>query len=328
MSPIKVAARLSSFHRLLGRLTAAGILLAASPAWATFHISHIQRLMSGLNGATDVQYVEIVMDALGQTHVDTSKLIAFDSTGAFDHVILTVPSSPTIASGDGRPWIMASNGFQAASGIKPDFTFDSTGGKGLIPENGMVCWGKPVDQTDPDSTDMIDCVSYGNYTGPANVHTSAPSAVTPFGHGLNRIATTHDSATDFACEDPAMPANNAQQTGQIDASTSCSAAAVCGDNIVEGSEECDDGNTAFSSGDECSATCTLVPCGIPTNPNGTSPKTSDALFVLKVSVGSVHCDVHVCDVNNSGAVTTSDALIVLKAAVGQNVSLNCPLLTP
>jgi hypothetical protein len=99
---------------------------------------------------------------------------------------------------------------------------------------------------------------------------------------------------------------------------------VCGDGTVGGTEECDDGDATFTPGQSCSATCTLVPCGKPTNSSGVPPKTSDALFALKAAVKSATCDLALCDVNNSGTITTSDALIILKKAVGQSITLNCP----
>ena len=67
-------------------------------------------------------------------------------------------------------------------------------------------------------------------------------------------------------------------------------------------------------------------CGQPSS-NGANPSTSDALAVLKKSVGQTGgtCDAKpcICDVNGSGGTTTSDALLVLKKAVGQTVTLNC-----
>jgi cysteine-rich repeat protein len=299
----------------------AAVLLAAGPADATFHIAHIHRLMTGLNGTTDVQYVEIEMDALGQTQINGSKLIAFKADGSFDHVITTI-SGASISSGKDRPWIMASAAFAAAAGITPNVLFDSTGGKGMFPEDGMVCWGKPVDQTDPNSTDMVDCVSYGNYTGPANDHISSPSPIQPFGHGLVAVAFTGDGATDFACEDPAKPRNNVPTSGTINASTPCTVA-ECGNGNIEEPETCDDGDTDFVPGDLCSADCVAFPCGIPTKVNGLTPTTSDALFVLRAAVQSSNCDLLVCDVNASGGISTSDALLILRVAVGLDLPLNC-----
>jgi hypothetical protein len=64
-------------------------------------------------------------------------------------------------------------------------------------------------------------------------------------------------------------------------------------------------------------------CGQPLS-TGETPKASDALFVLRASVGTEECSLCVCDVNASGSVTATDALITLQAAVGLDVSLDCP----
>jgi cysteine-rich repeat protein len=221
-------------------------------------------------------------------------------------------------------FLMASTAFEEATGLTPDFVFSTAGGNALPAEAGMVCWGKPDDQTDPDDQDMVDCISYGNYTGPDNRHTDEPSPVTPFGHGLGRVDDTGSSAADFECEDPTTPITNAPDKVGIAASTPCPGAAACGNGNVEEPETCDDGDTDFTPGDYCSATCDDFACGVPTNATETDPKTSDALFVLRVAVGSLGCNVVVCDVNGSGDITTSDALAVLRAAVGQPVLFDCP----
>ena len=51
---------------------------------------------------------------------------------------------------------------------------------------------------------------------------------------------------------------------------------------------------------------------------------SDALFVLRASVGTAACALCTCDVNDNGETTASDALAVLRVAVGQQVELDCP----
>ncbi len=113
-------------------------------------------------------------------------------------------------------------------------------------------------------------------------------------------------------------------TTSTTSTTNTTLPAGCGDGTVEGDESCDDGDTAFVAGDYCAKDCTAVPCGQPVNRNKPYPFTSDALFSLKVAVGSKACDLRVCDVDNSGAVVTTDALITLKMAVGQAVELRCP----
>lgn len=101
-------------------------------------------------------------------------------------------------------------------------------------------------------------------------------------------------------------------------------AGACGNGTLDSGETCDDGDVAYTLGDYCSAACVRFPCGVPTKVDGTKPKSSDALFVLKAAVSASNCSKKVCDVNNSNSVTASDALAILKKAVGQAVVLNCP----
>lgn len=309
---------MTKFRTASATITATAALLAAAPSYASFHIAHIERLLTGLDGTTDVQFVQIQMDAPGQNQVAQSKLIAFHPDGTFSHVVLTVPDKVT--SGSGASFLMASDGFEAETGMAPDFTFDASPGKGMFPRDGMVCWGKPDDITDPNDPDMVDCVSYGNYTGEPNDLTDAPSPVAPFGHGLVKETDTQSSAADFLCEDPTTPVTNVPDKRGIAATSPCTG---CGNYVIEGEEACDDGDVVFAAGDACSTECKAFPCGVPTKIDGTSPKTSDAQFVLRAAVQSSNCALAVCDVNASGTVNTTDALLILRSAVGQNVVLAC-----
>src|SRR6185369_6393232 len=63
-------------------------------------------------------------------------------------------------------------------------------------------------------------------------------------------------------------------------------------------------------------------CGQPIS-TGEQPKASDALFILKTSVGSSACVLCACDVNASGSITAPDALLTLRKSVGQSVALKC-----
>lgn len=63
-------------------------------------------------------------------------------------------------------------------------------------------------------------------------------------------------------------------------------------------------------------------CGDPVAEFG-AVTASDALHVLRSSVGTASCQPCVCDVNQSGSTTASDALLVLRAAVGHEVVLLC-----
>lgn len=235
-------------------LLVAILAIPASPAFALFHIAVIDEVMSGLAGSEAVQFVEIRMLAGSQNIVTGSKLSAFDANGNFLRVILTVPGNVT--GGADRAWIMASTDFAAASGITPDFTFTSIGGLGLEPNDGMVCWGKPSNDSNP--SQYVDCVAYGNYVGGANVHIGNPTPISPNGRSLVRVSATGNNQVDFACNDPAEPENNAMTVGSIAATTPCP---VCSNNVAEDGEQCDGTDDAACPGlCEGDCTCTTV-CG-------------------------------------------------------------------
>jgi len=54
-------------------------------------------------------------------------------------------------------------------------------------------------------------------------------------------------------------------------------------------------------------------------------QTSDALNVLKASVGGKPCAFCICDLDGNGVKSATDALIALRSAVGIVLVLNCPL---
>jgi len=100
--------------------------------------------------------------------------------------------------------------------------------------------------------------------------------------------------------------------------------AACGDGSVDAPEECDDCDNQWSAGQSCSGECLLLDCGDPDNTG--SVTASDALFVLRVAVGTSTCDTCVCDVDASGGATpvsASDALRVLRRAVNIGGPLTC-----
>lgn len=98
----------------------------------------------------------------------------------------------------------------------------------------------------------------------------------------------------------------------------------CGNGVVDGAEECDDGDRAHVLGDSCDEDCAAMPCGTPvTGREHTKPLASDALWALRAAVGTVACDIDVCDVDVDGKIHASDALRILKAAVGLDIALRC-----
>ena len=205
-------------------LAALALLAAPQPARALFHIAVINELMTSYDGDPNVQFVEIEMLFGFQTQVSNSVLSIFDATGAFVDEALVVPADID-NDGAGNHWIMGTTALETAAGIQVDFEFPP----GLLPESGMVCWGAPgtLPPADPNSWDhtdpasYVDCVAYGSYTGPTNVHIGTATPISPDGHSLQRISETDDNETDFACGDPADPTNNSEQSGSLAATIPC-----------------------------------------------------------------------------------------------------------
>lgn len=97
---------------------------------------------------------------------------------------------------------------------------------------------------------------------------------------------------------------------------------TCGNGFLETLEDCDDGDTEWSAGDFCNATCFLVGCSDP-NDSG-HVNILDAQYILHASVGNASCDKSICDTNGNGRIAATDALRTLMFAVGLPVPLECP----
>ena len=63
-------------------------------------------------------------------------------------------------------------------------------------------------------------------------------------------------------------------------------------------------------------------CGQPLSTGG-APTATDALYVLRTGVGLASCQITVCDIDGSCAITAGDALRVLAIATGQQIELDC-----
>ncbi len=68
-------------------------------------------------------------------------------------------------------------------------------------------------------------------------------------------------------------------------------------------------------------------CGQPIS-NGDSPTATDALAALRAAVGSLVCELCVCDVDDSGVISATDALTILSVAVGNPLVLACAACEP
>jgi hypothetical protein len=215
---------------LLGLLAIAGLAAGHAQAphsQAVFHFAVIDEVMTSYGGDANVQFVEIRMLSSGQNLVMNSVLGAFDASGSYLGDVLIVPGN-VASSGVGVRWIMGTSAFATASGLTPDFTMPGMGGVSLPTSGGMVCWGAPGvsppapgswDHTNP--SNYVDCLAYGTYSGPTNVHIGTPTSLDGIGHSLQRVTETNNNANDFVCADPATPKKNNGTAVTMAATTSC-----------------------------------------------------------------------------------------------------------
>ena len=234
---------------------AAAILsgLAASPLSANFHFMNIVQVFGGPPAAPNAQYVMLQMWTAGQNVVGGHQLTVYNGDGSLA-ATLTFPPSPggDVANGANQATILIGTAeAQTFFGVTMDLLISpvSTTGQGL-----KICWAG-----------TYDCVAIGDYTG-STTGVGLPFLMGDFSTlaltrrldvctglgatpGLDQCDDTDNSATDFVLTLPS-PRNNAGAVGTIPAAT-------CGNNTLEGLEDCDDGDT--ESGDGCSNVCKYEP---------------------------------------------------------------------
>ncbi|HEY2776048.1 MAG TPA: myxococcus cysteine-rich repeat containing protein [Candidatus Binatia bacterium] len=144
---------------------------------------------------------------------------------------------------------------------------------------------------------------------------AAPTTTLP-----GATTTTSMSTSTTSTAEPTTTSD--EPTTTTEAPTTTTTIPFCGDGFVEGTEQCDDGNTI--DGDGCSSDCTtLVICGDANDNDRVS--SGDALTVLRAATGQpISCPLWRCDADGDQHVRASDSLRVLKRAVGQSVKMECP----
>lgn len=209
--------------RLLRSLIALLLLAAVAPGdvRATFHFMSISELGAGFLGDPNVQFVELRLDAAGQTELADTRLTSFDKDGVAQVLLLT----PTgVANGQaGRNVLYATAAFQSATGITPDFVIPV----GVVGPAGMICWGAPGTEPpmEPSSWDekkpenYVDCVAYGSYAHGTRPASGTPTTLAP-GDGIRSLtrekntSAAGSNANDFVLA-TATACNNANQCATL-----------------------------------------------------------------------------------------------------------------
>ena len=215
------------------------------PAHADFHFMKIVEIFPGTAAAPNAQYVVLQMYASGQQFVANHELTVYDADGA---EVGSFAFQQNLSNGANQARILIATA-EAASFF--DVSADLMVPPSLLADGGKVCFAGAVD-----------CVAWGAWSGSSSgVGTafnvdggllSGRAAIRRLdiagGSGsLDAGDDTNDCASDFVFGLP-EPGNNAGQFGSIPAAT-------CGNDAIEGLEQCDDGNLA--NGDGCSSTCAI-----------------------------------------------------------------------
>jgi hypothetical protein len=183
----------------------AGLLLAAAPSRADFHLMSIREVYPG---AANDSYVMLQMYSPGQTNLNGHQIAVYGSTGS---PITTFTFSGGVANGQSqRTVLVADDGY--AAGFPSDPAPDRTHAALNVPAaGGAICFVS------------VDCVSWGNFSGSVNPppgFPAMPGGVAP-GSALRRSIAggscsnqldaaddTNDSEEDFTAQTP-HPRNNA-----------------------------------------------------------------------------------------------------------------------
>lgn len=204
----------------MGALAAVALLSAPGPAVANDHFINVREVFAGTLGNPNAQFVELQLRALNHDEVLNNQLRVYDSAGTLTDTVV-FPNKVANPASQASILIATTN---AASffGVTPDFTMPAV----LPPGGGQVCY---FDVDGPTINTLLDCASWGNYTGEggapflSGTPFNLPGGIIDGRSMLRDISAgdpnlleagddTNDSAADFDHANPAIPRNNAGGT--------------------------------------------------------------------------------------------------------------------
>jgi hypothetical protein len=175
---------------VVSSLAAGGLVAAAPPVLADFHLMKVQGVYAGSMTDASSDYVELNMTAAGQNVVGGHTLHLYDPSGG--RMDCAVPSNVPNAN-NGDPILFLTTQAQAQFLNTADFTIAPL----LDESGGAVCW------------ESIDCVSWGSFSGATTSPAGTPFAGgIPPGSAIERSTDTNNSATDFAPDASPTPNSN------------------------------------------------------------------------------------------------------------------------
>ncbi len=177
-------------------------VILSNVSFANFHFMKVNEVLTGVNGDTTIQFVELQMDA-GQNFVSGHSLVSKNATGTVT-ATYTFPSN--VSSGAAQAKILlATQAFANLGIVTPDFILPANF---LNPTAGQVSFA--------DGVYAAGTVSYGAYTGTGTNGTTIQSNSNADNKSLTRVSDTLNDNNDFQSLTNS-PTNNAGQTGVIPA---------------------------------------------------------------------------------------------------------------
>ncbi len=236
--------------RLFRTAAAASVVamaLGAPSAEASFHLMKVVEVFGGTPAAPNAQYVVIQMYSGSQNFVVGHQITIYNAAGTLINTF-TFPSS--VANGNNQDKILIATPEAATFfGLAADLTMSAA----LVQAGGKACFDAIPE----------DCVAWGSWSGgstgvgmPFNASgglISGKAAIRRLDIAggattLESADDTNNSVNDFLAGTPA-PKNNARVTGAAPANT-------CGNSVIEGLEQCDDGDATDAG--TCNANCSAL----------------------------------------------------------------------
>ncbi len=214
--------------RIIAFILSSAWLIAAG-CFSVFAVSNgdvvIDRFqITGGTGSSDNDFVTIYNRSNQNVDIGGWRLVKRTKTGTTDTTLAVIPAGTNLAVGGSYTWANSSNGFAASIQANISSTQTLSADNGVALRSGAENTGA-----------IIDSVGWGTAanafveTAPYPSNPGASEIVERFHH-----ADTNDNSVDF------------KPFGYVPAP-------VCGNNTIESSETCDDGNAI--SGDGCSSSC-------------------------------------------------------------------------
>jgi hypothetical protein len=213
-------------------LVATGLVLAAGPAQADFHLMKIREVQPDGPGGED--FVELQMYSPGQTQLNGHMLTVYGNGG----IAYPLTLSGNVSNGENQRTILIASS-ATVGGIPADYTGMSPA---MSDSAGAVCFG------------TVDCMEWG--TGVDSVAVGTPATAPTSGESIKRTIIpncptllenaddTNDSATDFKLATPSPRPNSVAPT-----ETPCAPGTVGGAPILKGLKARVRGNAAVISGE-------------------------------------------------------------------------------